>query len=79
MDDAAGQVKLDKTIVDIIGRIPPDLDAINPAVNDAYAAKLAQLGASYLATCLMGRLNPAPKPALLRLFLQIKIKLRIGI
>lgn len=46
--DPAGQVKLDKTVVDIIGRIPPDLDTINPQVNKAYEAKLKQLGASYM-------------------------------
>jgi len=46
--DPAGQVKLDKTIIDVNGHVPPDLDEINPLVDKAYEAKLKQLGASYM-------------------------------
>lgn len=48
LKDPEGQVKLDKTIVDITGCIPPDLDDINPQINKAYEAKLKQLGSSFL-------------------------------
>ncbi len=44
--DPEGQLKLDKTIVDINGRIPTDLEEINPEVNEAYARKLKKLGAN---------------------------------
>ncbi len=45
LGDPEGQVMLDKTVVDISGSVPPDLDAINPKVNEAYRKKLEQLGA----------------------------------
>ncbi len=53
--DPEGQLKLDKTIVDVTGRIPPDLDDINPLVDRAYQAKLRQLGASFM---LQGAIEP---------------------
>lgn len=65
--DSAGQVKLDKTVVDIIGRIPPDLDSINPQVNKAYEAKLKQLGASYM---LGGAIEPRAQASTFELLLK---------
>lgn len=65
--DPAGQVKLDKTIVDVIGRIPPDLDDINPEVNKAYEAKLKQLGASYM---LAGAIEPRAQASTFELVLK---------
>ena len=65
--DPAGQVKLDKTVVDIIGRIPPDLDSINPQVNKAYEAKLKQLGASYM---LDGAIEPRAQASTFELLLK---------
>lgn len=44
----SGQIKLDKTIVNISACIPQDLEDIIPAVDQAYAAKLKQLGARFL-------------------------------
>lgn len=46
--DPAGQVKLDKTIVNIEARVPRDLDEIVPDVDQAYADALKKLGASYM-------------------------------
>ncbi|MCG8486581.1 MAG: DUF2255 family protein [Chromatiales bacterium] len=46
--DSKGQIKLDKTIVNIEARIPHDLDDVISAVDDAYAAKLKQYGASFM-------------------------------
>lgn len=65
--DPAGQVKLDKTIVDIIGRVPADLDDINPQVNQAYEAKLKQLGASYM---LAGAVEPRAQASTFELVLK---------
>ena len=65
--DPAGQVKLDKTIVDVNGRIPPDLDTINPQVNKAYEAKLKQLGASYM---LDGAIEPRAQASTFELILR---------
>ena len=48
IQDPTGQIKLDKTIVDVHGVVPDDLDEINPLVNQAYETKLKQLGASYM-------------------------------
>ena len=46
--DPAGQVKLDKTVVNIEARVPQDLDGIVPDVDQAYADALKKLGASYM-------------------------------
>lgn len=45
VNDAEGQLRLDKTVVNIKGFVPADLEDINPAVNKAYEQKLAKLGA----------------------------------
>lgn len=44
----AGQITLDKTVVNIEARVPQDLDDIIPAIDQAYAATLKQLGASFM-------------------------------
>ena len=46
--DPAGQVKLDKTIVNVQARVPQDLDEIVPDVDQAYAEALKKLGADYM-------------------------------
>ena len=46
--EPAGQVKLDKTVVDIEARVPQDLDEIVPDVDRAYAGALKKLRASYM-------------------------------
>lgn len=48
LGDPDGQVWLDGAVVDIEGRVPHDLDTINPLVNDAYAEALRRLGASFM-------------------------------
>ena len=46
--DPAGQVRLDKTVVNIKARVPRDLDEIVPDIDQAYADTLKKLGASYM-------------------------------
>ena len=46
--DPAGQVRLDKTIVNIDARVPLDLDEVVPDVDQAYADALRKLGAGYM-------------------------------
>ena len=46
--DSDGQIKLDKTIVNITAQVPDDLADILPAIDASYAAKLKQLGARFL-------------------------------
>ena len=46
--DPAGQVKLDKTVVNIEARVPEDLDEVAPDVDRAYASALKKLGASFM-------------------------------
>ena len=46
--DPPGQIKLDKTIVNINGRVPDDLDEIIPEVDQAYANSLKKMGARFL-------------------------------
>ena len=53
--DPAGQIKLDKTVVNIDAHVPDDLDDILPAVDKAYADKLKRLGASFM---LAGAVEP---------------------
>ena len=65
--DPAGQLKLDKTIVEVNGRIPPDLDEINPQIDKAYEAKLKQLGASYM---LAGAIEPRAQASTFELVLK---------
>ena len=43
-----GQIKLDNTVVNIDAHLPADLDDILPAVDQAYAEKLKQLGARFM-------------------------------
>jgi hypothetical protein len=43
--DPVGQISLDGDLVDVLGGTPDDLESINPAVNDAYIAKLTAQGA----------------------------------
>ena len=64
--DSKGQIKLDKTIVNIEARIPNDLDAIIVAVDEAYAAKLKQLGASFM---LAGAVEPRVQESTVELLL----------
>ena len=46
--DPEGQVMLDETVIDVLGRVPNDLEQINPQVNEAYRVALEQVGASYM-------------------------------
>lgn len=39
LNDPAGAVKFGETVVEVRGVVPADLDAINPAVNQAYIDK----------------------------------------
>ena len=48
LNNPEGQIRLDNTVVDIDALVPPDLDAINPAVDRAYADALAKIGASFM-------------------------------
>lgn len=48
LKNPAGQIKLDKTIVNIEAHVPKDLDDIIPAIDQAYAMKLKQYGARFL-------------------------------
>lgn len=64
--DPKGQIKLDKTIVNIKARIPHDFDEVISAVDDAYAAKLKQLGASFM---LDGAIEPRAQESTIELLL----------
>lgn len=64
--DSVGQITLDKTIVNIEGQIPNDLDEIIPAVDQAYAAKLKQLGARFM---LAGVIEPRAQQSTMELML----------
>jgi len=61
-----GQVRLDKTVVNVEARVPTDLDEINPAVDEAYAEALKTLGATYL---LAGATEPRAHASTLELVL----------
>ena len=39
---------IDDIVIDIIGRVSADLDAVNPAVNEAYRVALERIGATSL-------------------------------
>ena len=52
--DPAGQIRLDKTVVNIDAHVPGDLDDILPDVDKAYADKLKQLGASFMLSGAVG-------------------------
>ena len=64
--DPPGQIKLDKTIVNIEGRVPEDLEAIVPAVDRAYANKLKKLGARFM---LSGAIEPRAQQSTMELVL----------
>ena len=64
--DSAGQVKLDKTIVNIAATVPEDMETIIPEVDKAYADKLKKFGARFL---LMGAVEPRAQESTLELFL----------
>lgn len=46
--DPAGQIKLDKTVINIESQLPDDMDDIISDVDQAYADKLKKLGARFL-------------------------------
>jgi hypothetical protein len=48
LSDPDGQLSLDGAVVDIEGRVPDDLDAINTLVNAAYRARLDRIGARWM-------------------------------
>ena len=59
-----GQVKLDKTVVNITAGVPGDMDDIIPGVDRAYAARLKHLGARFL---LAGATEPRAQASTLEL------------
>ncbi|WP_375750529.1 DUF2255 family protein [Vibrio sp. HN007] len=61
-----GQIKLDKTIVNIEARAPEDMGDILHDVDKAYQKKLKQLGASFL---LAGATEPRAHASTIELFL----------
>lgn len=67
--DPEGQIKLDKTVVDIEAYQPDDIDEILPAVDKAYADKLKQLGARFL---LDGAVEPRAQQSTIELKLVAK-------
>ena len=48
LKDPRGQIKLDKTIINIEARAPDDLGDVVPDIDAAYASKLKMLGARFL-------------------------------
>ena len=66
LSDSKGQIKLDKTIVNIDAIVPPDLEDITPAVDAAYEEKLKKLGASFM---LSGAIEPRAHASTLELLL----------
>ncbi len=64
--DSSGQIKLDKTIVNIDGRIPRDLEEIKSAVDEAYDHKLKNLGARFM---LNGAIEPRAQQSTMELTL----------
>lgn len=64
--DPPGQIKLDKTIVNIDGRVPADLDDIISQVDQAYADSLKKVGARFL---LSGAIEPRAQQSTIELTL----------
>ena len=64
--DPAGQIRLDKTVVNITAQVPDDLGDILPAIDASYAARLKQLGARFL---LEGAVEPRARESTLELTL----------
>ncbi|WP_028112409.1 DUF2255 family protein [Ferrimonas kyonanensis] len=67
--DPTGQIRLDKTTVDIRARLPQDLEEVLPVIDLAYTEKLKQLGASFL---LAGATEPRAQNSTLELTLANK-------
>lgn len=66
LSDPAGQIKLDKTIVNIECRVPDDMNTILPKVDKAYADKLKKLGARFM---LDGAITPLAQNSTMELTL----------
>jgi len=64
--DPSGQIRLDKTIVNIKAFVPDDLQEIIPAVDQAYADKLKKMGARFL---LGGAVAPRAQESTIELML----------
>lgn len=64
-----GQIKLDKTVVNIEAGVPADLSDILPAVNQAYADTLKQFGARFL---LKGAVEPRAQQSTMELTLSTR-------
>lgn len=41
LQDPHGAIKCGETIIPVVGQVPPDLEQINPAINEAYLEKYA--------------------------------------
>ncbi|WOO40578.1 DUF2255 family protein [Rubellicoccus peritrichatus] len=67
--DPPGQIKLDKTIVNIEGRVPADLNDKKPAIDQAYADKLKKLGARFM---LAGAIESRAQESTMELILDAK-------
>ena len=61
-----GQIKLDKTIINIEGRVPDDMNDIIPQVDQAYADSLKKIGARFL---LPGAIEPRAQQSTIELTL----------
>lgn len=61
-----GQIKLDKTIINIEGRLPDDMNDIIPQVDQAYADSLKKIGARFL---LPGAIEPRAQQSTIELTL----------
>lgn len=66
IQDPKGQVKLDKTIVNIKAQVPEDMENVVAHVDYAYAEKLAQLGAGFM---LEGAIDSRAQASTIELFL----------
>lgn len=66
LSDPAGQIKLDKTIVNINAQPPEDMEDIIPEIDKAYADKLKDLGARFL---LKGAVEPRAQESTMELLL----------
>lgn len=69
LDDPAGQIQLDKTIVNIEAQIPQDMEEIIPAVDQAYADALKKLGARFL---LKGAIEPRAQQSTIEITLAME-------
>ena len=69
-----GQIKADKTIVNIEAHVPHDLDEIISLVDQAYADKLRLLGARFM---LPGAIEPRAQQSTLELTLSDRIPIKV--